>query len=82
MKRAGALDRAIDEWDTEFRHVRPLSAVLASCITATTGEVATLSMCKQIKRSIEEFWKKVDRSLCSLQEGRRMTTSQRRDPLT
>ena len=48
VKRAGELDRAgdddvISEWDTEFWHVKPLSAALASClITATTGEVATL----------------------------------------
>ena len=48
MKRAGERDRAIDddlstEWDTEFWHVRPLSAAVASrLITATTGEVATL----------------------------------------
>ena len=35
MKRARKLDRAVDddlltEWDTEFWHVRPLSAALAS----------------------------------------------------
>ena len=43
MKRASVVDRAIDDdlltdRDTEFWHVRPLSAALAS----TTGEVATL----------------------------------------
>ena len=41
VKRAGELDRA--EWDTEFWHVNPLGAALASClITAMTGEVSTL----------------------------------------
>ena len=48
VKSAGKLDRAVNddlltEWDTEFWHVKPLSAALASClITATMGQVATL----------------------------------------